>query len=1281
MSDAQRVQRLLEKMLDSNLTPEEACVSDPDLLRAVRERWEQLRRVGHQLDALFPAAGPTDCAGETRPPSTDQELPHIDGYDVQAVLGRGGVGVVFRARDLTLKRLVALKMLLAGPYAGPLELGRFRREAEAVAALRHPHIVQVYEVGDLAGQPYFTMEYVEGGSLSQHLEAAPLPPRRAAELLAQLASAVQFAHQSGIIHRDLKPANILIAADGTPKITDFGLARPMEGVPEFTLSGVRLGTPSYMAPEQALGMTSAVGPAADVYALGGVLYETLTGRPPFIGESVMATELKVIGEEPTPPSRHNPHVPRDLATICLKCLQKNPARRYASAQDLADDLHRFLDGKPVLARPVGLAHRVAKWARRRPALATLAAALVLLLGLAAGAGVWLAREESARQAEAADRQWRARQAIQAAVGKAYASGRKERWQEAGLVLAEAARHQEDADSEELHSLLERVEADLRFVQRLSHIRHEAAALVAERFVLGQTDHNLLLATEYASEFRQAGYNLDEDADRAAARIRTSPFRNLTLAALDRWALAAFLLKREPLQKQLLHVARAADTDDGWRARFRDPAIWRDKNQLLQLADDAPRAANPPAAHQLAITATLLAQVGAKSEGTRLLREALHRRPDDVWLHWEMGVAYERDRKHRESVPYFRTVVALRPDNPWTTNRLACALVSTGEFDEGIALIRRALELSPRDENLRRNVVIALIFAGRSAEAIAEGRRLVESEPENADDAFTLGTAYTLAGRHAESIPWYQKAVALDPGSARAHYSLGAALAFTGRLEDAVLKFRETFKLEKGSVKAHHGLSMVLQMLGRHGEAVFDFQWLLRHFDLKKQRGESDPGDGVDPIYLYAQHRIVRSLLALGRFAEAAAAAEKALTLPQGVAGAHAELREHLAFLKQLVPVEKKLQVTVAGLELPADLATRQALAEWCSRYGRQSVAAVRLYEGVFRAQPALAEDLNSRQRYYAACAAARAGTAPGDGGTQVDEPTKAVLRERALEWLRADWGGWVRRYRTGDRAAAAQAVREWEQSADLTGVRDTAELAKLPEGERQRWQQLWAEVKELAARDPILVMELARAHVARKEWARAAAHYAKICTEVSTTRGEIWFEYAAVQLLLGDVAGYRGSCKRMLEGAPSALQLRSYLVARACTLAPDSVEDPALPELVSKQELEQFRTTFWSRTEQGALHHRAKRYEEAIRMLDRSIQAESRPGAAVLNWLWLALTYQKLGDVDEARRWLDRAVVFLDAQGDELPANADALNLHVHNWLEAHILRQEAERLLPRVRE
>src|SRR3954471_18748068 len=283
MPDDLRIKELVEHALESGLSPEAACADDPELLPYVRERWERFRRVEALLDDIFPGPGATSGRVGSAGSRPGGDIPEIPGYEAEAVLGAGGMGVVYRARHEKLNRTVAIKMIRSGGYAGAAERARFAGESEAVASLRHPNIVQVFDVGDCGGLPFFTMEFVEGGSLAQQLLGAPWPARRAAELVATLAGAVEHAHQRGIVHRDIKPANILLQADGTPKIGDFSLARRFEAGPAITISGARVGTPSYMAPEQALGTAAALRPAVDVYALGALLYEALTGRTPFRG--------------------------------------------------------------------------------------------------------------------------------------------------------------------------------------------------------------------------------------------------------------------------------------------------------------------------------------------------------------------------------------------------------------------------------------------------------------------------------------------------------------------------------------------------------------------------------------------------------------------------------------------------------------------------------------------------------------------------------------------------------------------------------------------------------------------------------------------------------------------------------------------------------------------------------------------------------------------------------------------------------------------------------------
>jgi WD40 repeat protein len=346
-------------------------------------------------------------------PDSPVECPagqNIAGHEILGVLGHGAMGVVYQARHVRLNRIVALKLIRSGEHAAPEALSRFRREAEAVAQLQHPHIVQIHEVGEHEGWPFFALEFVDGGSLAQKLAGTPQPAREAALLVETLARAIQHAHQRDLIHRDLKPANVLLTADGVPKIADFGLAKHLHSEPGAsapggqTQSGAIVGTPSYMAPEQARGKTQEIGPAADVYALGAILYEALTGRPPFKAATLFDTLEQVCAQEPVPPRQLQPKTPRDLETICLKCLAKSPARRYPTAEALAEDLRRWLKGEPIQARPVSVWEQGARWVRRRPAVAALLASLFLVTvaGFALVTWQWRGAEAARRELAQAD---------------------------------------------------------------------------------------------------------------------------------------------------------------------------------------------------------------------------------------------------------------------------------------------------------------------------------------------------------------------------------------------------------------------------------------------------------------------------------------------------------------------------------------------------------------------------------------------------------------------------------------------------------------------------------------------------------------------------------------------------------------------------------------------------------------------------------------------------------------------------------------------------------------
>ena len=656
----------------------------------------------------------------------DGRLPQISGYEIQAILGRGGMGIVYKARHLRLSRAVALKMLQAGAYAGSHERARFQREAQVVAGLRHANIVQVYDVGDHDGCPFFTMELLEGGSLVQALAGTPQPARQVAALVVMLAEAVQVAHQAGIVHRDLKPGNILLTAEGTPKVADFGLARHFEGEAALTLSGTRMGTPSYMAPEQVVGKAGTTGPATDIYALGALLYEMLTGRPPFRGETATETERQVVQDEPVSPSRLNTKVPRDLETICLKCLSKEPHRRYASAAAIADDLRRFMEGRPIKARPVGWGERSWRWCRRNPMAAALLVTALALVGLTSGGVVWLVQQRARHDAE-----------VRNDVGTAVAQAERLRngfhFREARESLEHVRQRLEPAGLDDLRRQVEQAQAELNLAERLAVARIKAATLA------GGKDGLAAVEPLYVSAFAEAELGrAGDDSKVVAARVRDSALSAELIAALDDWAsITADRGRRE----WLLAVASEADQNPA-RNRLRQPELWRDGARLTQIAQEPSGAEVSP---QLAIA---LDRAALQSGGDviPLLTAVQARYPQDFWINFGLGGRLGQARRWDEALGYFRAALAVRPEVSVAHNNLGEVLYAKDRRKEAIGLFKEALRLDPNSIAAHNSLGSALLTEGQLEEAIDHFQQALRLNPKLAVSQVGLSATISDATR-------------------------------------------------------------------------------------------------------------------------------------------------------------------------------------------------------------------------------------------------------------------------------------------------------------------------------------------------------------------------------------------------------------------------------------------------------------------------------------------------------------------------------------------------------
>jgi tetratricopeptide (TPR) repeat protein len=709
----------------------------------------------------------------------------LGGYDLLGEIGRGGMGIVYRARQRALGRMVALKVLRAGDRASAEDVQRLRNEAETVALLDHPNIVPVYDVGEHAGQLYLTMKLVEGASLAGQLDRFTADTKAAARLLATVARAVHHAHQRGVLHRDLKPSNILLerrtgslacpsgqdrqgslSSDLVPHVTDFGLAKRVAADSSLTQSGALVGTPSYMAPEQADGQKGQVTTATDVYGLGAVLYALLTGRPPFRGETVLETLEQVKHAEPPSPGAVRRGVDRELETVCLKCLEKEPARRYGSAEELARDLERWLNHEPVHARRMPWWRRLGKWARRRPAVAALLVVLVAATALGAAGGLWWHQ----RRAEAL-----------AAAGKTMAQARRlaeeGRWP-AGLS---AARHAQATlagfgRDQGLGRQAAELARDLEMAQRL-----EDAALARAADFEDATSTNA-----YADAFRWYGLDPDQVEPRAAGeRIRSSLIAGRLVAALDDWA----CLSAERLHGRratLVAIARAADPDPQ-RNRLRDVLEGKDPAALEDALATASRQELPSSTAVLFASQTFRTGTTGRERAVAVLRRAWQRHPEDFWLNFQLCGC----------------LASLHPP----------------QLDEAIRFGSAAVSLRPRSAGAHGNLGTVLYRKGRVGEAITELRCAISLQQDFAEAHNNLGSALAAQDQLDGAIKEWRTAVGLVSTEARYHYNLGSGLQGRNGVDEALKELREATILDPEYAEAHCNLGRLLQRMGRFDEAV------------------------------------------------------------------------------------------------------------------------------------------------------------------------------------------------------------------------------------------------------------------------------------------------------------------------------------------------------------------------------------------------------------------------------------------------------------------------------
>jgi tetratricopeptide (TPR) repeat protein/predicted Ser/Thr protein kinase len=797
--------------------------------------------------------GPPAPAAERTPVGPPGGAPDVPGYEVLSELGHGGMGVVYKARQVSLNRSVALKVLLAGPRAGARGLSRFQSEAEVLARLQHPNIVQVYEVGEHEGRAFFAMEYVAGASLSAHIAGTPRPAREAARLVADLARAMHFAHERGVVHRDLKPQNVLLTPDGTPKIGDFGLAKQLDSDGGQTRTGDVMGTPSYMAPEQAAGKGKLVGPATDVYALGAILYEMLTGRPPFRAGTDWETVLQVLHDDPAAPRVLNRTVPRDLETVCLKCLRKAPAERYASALALADDLRRFLDGKPVIARRVTPWERALKWAKRRPtAAALLALAAMTAVGLTVG--LWQ------RAAAERRRQGEARAEARAGLERARAAFAGGDWQAAQSHLESVlARAAAERSLDDLRPAAEGLLAEARGRQYEAEtyrefVRHSDEALFHGLSSLSQ--EALLTGMDAAAHRRAAegtarealalaGLAADGDGDWAPDPRFRDPARRAEMTA--RCCALLLVLADAAARRPATEAERPAAYREALRlvgraARVSPPTRalpLRRAHYLGRLGDtegarraEAEARATPPAgALDYFLTGDALYRGGDLKGALASFRAAVGLDPGHFWAQCCLAACHLRLREWGQAASALTVCLVQRPDFVWARLLRGFAHRELGAFPAAEADFERArcaLEDTPNDTSLYVLLVnrgVLRLRQGHLTGAEDDLRQAAGLQPDNFVPPLNLARVYQRQGRAAEAARQLERARGLRPPPlvlADYHAERARDLFRAERFEAAEAECREALRQQADHTFAHRQLGHALLRQGRHAEAARAF---------------------------------------------------------------------------------------------------------------------------------------------------------------------------------------------------------------------------------------------------------------------------------------------------------------------------------------------------------------------------------------------------------------------------------------------------------------------------
>jgi tetratricopeptide (TPR) repeat protein/tRNA A-37 threonylcarbamoyl transferase component Bud32 len=796
------------------------------------------------------AAPPTSRGEREKTPEQFKAGPAVVGYELLGELGRGAMGVVYKARQKGLNRLVALKMMLAGSHAGPEQLARFQTEAQSVARLQNPNIVQIYEVGEHDGLPYFSLEFVDGGTLQYQLGGKTQPPKEAAMMIETLARAMYCAHELGIIHRDLKPANVLVTSNGILKISDFGLAKRLEDDSGQTRSGALMGTPSYMSPEQARGDTRDIGPAADQYALGAMLYEMITGRPPFQGASILDTLEQVRTHEPVPPSRLQPTVPRDLETICLRCLQKEIGKRYENTRALAEDLRRFQAGEPILARPVGKVERVWRWCKRNPKVAVLTGCVAALVLVAVGSAVVHFRN-MARDAETvAETRLIAEARLQQAIDLVQEGnflGAKQLLQRDDAVLASAA------DLQELRTTIDTLRRQIEVyaeLKKLSDNVHFASRIGSPAQKKKGHEYCLQFLELFKGVTAKTGDAasglppLSRGEERLFKEDVFDVFLDAAQLEVDLVAKATDERHQAGDRKAIEWLNRAEQVLPNTRVvRVRRAASWeRLENKAEYHADMAKAGLIKPtssavdrywhgyADHLRALDARNKKKPQEEAEFFRREIAAyaafLEQRPEHFWGYFSWALAQAEVRQLHDAMIGFTACIRLRPQFPYPYNNRGTVHLRLGEFEEAVRDYSTALELAADFPDALMGRALAYRLQGKHALALADVNKMLQIDKDHAP-AFEERAAIRTATKDFDGAAKdLTRFIALTSDKIPALFKRAELYRKINKLAEALADYTDILTLKPDAEKAFRGRADVYDALKDYPKARGDLTALL-----------------------------------------------------------------------------------------------------------------------------------------------------------------------------------------------------------------------------------------------------------------------------------------------------------------------------------------------------------------------------------------------------------------------------------------------------------------------